>query len=81
MAQVGVVGVVGVAAAAQMHLKVQTIATNKCYQSCSKLRVHVSVVPLFCVSIRQNVLQCNSRIDCQGTHYASVKVPGRHSIW
>ena len=28
MAQVGVVGVVGVAVAAQMHLKVQAIATN-----------------------------------------------------
>ena len=28
MAQVGVVGVVGVAVAAQIHLKVQAIATN-----------------------------------------------------
>ena len=32
MTQAGAVGVVGVAVAAQMFLKVQTIATNKCYQ-------------------------------------------------
>ena len=32
MAQAGAVGVVGVAVAAQMFLKVQTTAANKCYQ-------------------------------------------------
>ena len=65
IAQVGVVGVVGVAVVAQMDLKVQAIV--KYYQSCSKLRVHVSVVLLFCVSMRQDVLQCNSRLDCRGS--------------
>ena len=65
MAQVGVVGVVGVAVVAQMDLKVQAIV--KYYQSCSKLRVHVSVVPLCCVSMRQDVLQCNSTLDCWGS--------------
>ena len=48
MVQAGAVGVVGMAVAAQMFLKVQTIAANKCYHSCSKHRVYVSVVPLFC---------------------------------
>ena len=45
MAQAGAVGVVGVAVAAQMFLKVQTTPTNKCYQPILfKLRVYVSVV-------------------------------------
>ena len=46
MVQAGTVGVVGMAVAAQMFLKVQTIAASKCYHSCSK---HSSVVSLFCV--------------------------------
>ena len=71
MAQVGAVDVVGVAVAAQMFLKVQTTAANKCYQSCSKLTV--SVLCSLVSSIKFNIACSDILSDSTHTRTVSLK--------